>query len=153
MKLAYEIDTKHFTCRAAAIILEKNQILMAKHKDLPCYYTPGGNVQINECTEDAVTRELKEETGIDYEIEHLSFVQERFYNANNQDQHEITFFYKMKENINTKNLNNTYTDQGENEMLYLLDIADLRDFTIVPAFIKEVQFTNLSGLQHIVTRE
>jgi len=153
MNLAIEIDNKHFTCRVAAIILVKNQILMVKHKDYPCYYTVGGKVKINESTEDAIIREIKEETGIDYEIENLSFVQERFFNFNNQEQHEIVFYYKTKENINTKNLNNKYTDQGENEMMYLLDINNLSNFNIVPTFFKEIQLNNISGLKHIVTRE
>jgi ADP-ribose pyrophosphatase YjhB (NUDIX family) len=153
MDLAFEIDNKHFTCRVAAIILEKNQILMAKHKDYPCYYTVGGRVKINESTEDAIIREIKEETGIDYEIENLSFVQERFYTSSNQEQHEITFYYKTKENIKTKNLENKYSDQGENEKLYLLDIDNLNSFNVVPTFFKDIQLNNLSGLKHILTRE
>ena len=153
MNLTIEIDSKHFTLRVAAIILEKNQILMAKHKDYPCYYTIGGKVQINESTEDAIIREIKEETGIDYEIENLSFVQERFFTSNNQEQHEITFYYKTKENINTKNLMDKYTDQGENEKLCLLDISNLSNLNIVPTFFKEMQFNNIGGLKHIVTRE
>ena len=153
MNLAIEIDNKHFTCRVAAIILVENQLLMAKHKDYPCYYTVGGKVQINESTENAIIREIKEETGIDYEIENLSFVQERFFNSNNQQQHEITFYYKTKENTNTKNLVNKYTDQGENEKLYLLDINNLSNLNIVPTFFKEILFNNIGGLKHIVTRE
>ena len=119
MNLVIEIDNKHFTCRVAAIIILENQILMVKHKDYPLYYTVGGKVKINESTEDAIIREIKEETGIDYEIEKLTFIQERFYNFNNQEHHEIIFYYKTKENINTINLANKYTDQGENEMMYL----------------------------------
>lgn len=153
MDLAFKIDNRHFTCRVAAFILEKDQILMARNKNFPCYYTVGGAVKINESTEDAIIREIKEETGIDYEIENLSFVQERFFNVNNQDQHEITFFYQMKRNINTKNLMNKYTDQGEDEMLYLLDISNLSNLNIVPAFLQEIQFDDINRLKHIITRE
>lgn len=153
MDLAFKIDNKHFTCRVAAIILFKNKILMVKYKDYPFYYTPGGRVKINESTEDAMIREIKEETGDDYEIENLSFVQERFYTADNQDKHEIVFFYKTKENPKTKNLGNKYTDQGEYEKLYLLDIDNLCRLNVRPTFFKEIQLNNVIGLKHIVTRE
>jgi len=82
---------------------------MVKHRDYSCCYTVGGKVRINESTEDAIIRQIKEETGIDYAIENLSFVQERFFTYNNQEQYEITFYYRTKENINTKNLMNKYT--------------------------------------------
>lgn len=153
MNLAVEIDNKQFRCRVAAIIIVENQLLMVKHKDFPCYYTVGGKVKINESTEEAIIREIKEETGIDYEIENLIFIQERFFSFNNQEQHEIIFYYKVKENINTKFLANQYTDQGDDEMMYLLDIGNLRELNIIPAFFKDINFYNLSGIKHIITRE
>ena len=153
MNLAVEVDNKHFTCRVAAIIIIENQLLMVKHKDFPCYYTVGGKVKINESTEEAVIREIKEETGIDYEVENLIFIQERFFNFNNQEQHEIIFYYETKENINTKFLADKYTDQGYDEMMYLLDIDNLREFNIIPTFFKDIQFKNISGIKHIITRE
>lgn len=72
---------------------------------------------------------------------------------NNEEQHEIIFYYKAKENINAKFLANKCTDQGDDEMMYLLDIDNLRELNIIPAFFKDIQFDNFSGIKHIITRE
>ncbi|QHQ63847.1 NUDIX domain-containing protein [Anaerocolumna sedimenticola] len=46
----------------------------------PCYYTVGGAVKIKETSEEAVIREVYEETGVNFEIDRLVFIQERFLN-------------------------------------------------------------------------
>jgi len=153
MNLSFEADNRHFVYRAAGIILVENQLLMIKHKDYPCYYTVGGKVKFNESSEEAIIREMKEETGLDYEIERLAFVQERFFNLDDREQHEIIFYYYIKENINTKKLDHQYTDQGENEMMYLLDIDNIKDLNIIPEFFKNVHFDNINGIKHIISQE
>ena len=146
----------HPRVAVGAFVFKDDKVLLVRRAKAPSedlWAIPGGKVRLGESLKKAAEREIKEETGIDYEIENLSFVQERFFNFNNQEQHEIIFYYKTKENINIKNLINKYTDQGENEMMYLLDNNNLSNFNIVPTFFKEIQFKNISGLKHIVTRE
>ncbi|SHE14173.1 RNA pyrophosphohydrolase [Chlamydia abortus] len=54
--------------RAQAIIIDRGQILMARHYDhyISQYYWcfPGGGIEAGESPEQAVVRELKEETGL-----------------------------------------------------------------------------------------
>ncbi|MDF2521347.1 MAG: hydrolase, partial [Clostridia bacterium] len=65
------------TLRAAALIIKDNKFLAAKSTDYDCYYTVGGGIEINETSEEAVIREVYEETGYRLEIDKLAFVQER----------------------------------------------------------------------------
>lgn len=54
-----------------SVILFKGGLVLIKRKSPPyqgCYALPGGFVEIGESTEDAVAREVKEETGLDIEI-------------------------------------------------------------------------------------
>jgi len=44
---------------------DEKEILLIKRRDIPLWVFPGGGVESEESPEDAVVRELKEETGLD----------------------------------------------------------------------------------------
>lgn len=94
--IVFKTNQSCFIYRVAAIIIKDNRLLMAKHEDYPCYYTVGGKVRINETSEEAVVREAYEETGIEFEIDRLSFIQERFFEIEGEHHHEIVFYFLMK---------------------------------------------------------
>jgi ADP-ribose pyrophosphatase YjhB (NUDIX family) len=142
-----------FTYRVCAIIVKDGKLLMAKSKDYPCYYTVGGVVEINESSEEAVMREVLEETGYHLEIDKFFCVQERFFMVNNKKYHEINLFYLMKTNNNFSIDDNSCTDQPENETLHWLPINDLPKMNVVPESIKSFDFDNLSGIKHIISKE
>jgi len=142
-----------FIYRVAAIILKENRLLLIKHDEFPCYYTVGGKVKLNESTEEAVIREVYEETGVKFQIDRLVFIQERFCNLEDGNHHELIFYYIMKEN-DCFNLNR-YTDQSE-ETLHWVSIIDLDQITIVPEFFKEELFKNIKNItdiKHIISRD
>ena len=56
-----------FRYRAGAIIIEDDCVLLAKNENDDYYYSVGGGVHMNEKAEEAVIREVFEETGIQYE--------------------------------------------------------------------------------------
>ena len=94
-------DNKRFRLRAAAIIIEDNHILFATNSSENYYYSIGGAINLGETAENAVKREVLEETGIAYEIDRLAFVQENFFKRNDGMLkglicHEITFYFLMK---------------------------------------------------------
>lgn len=57
---------KHFT--ASALIIENSKVLLLYHKKLDVWLYPGGHIEKNETPEQAVVREVKEETDLDIEI-------------------------------------------------------------------------------------
>lgn len=63
-----------FSLRAAALIINNNQLLAIKHDNYDCFYTIGGGVNLNETSTDAVIREVFEETGYLLSIDRLVFV-------------------------------------------------------------------------------
>ena len=67
--------------RACAAILKDDQILMVCHRTATrTYWTlPGGGKQAGETLEQAVVREVKEETGLDVEIIQLLFEEDYEY--------------------------------------------------------------------------
>lgn len=60
-----------------AILIEENRLLLIKRKGNPfrnAWALPGGFVEYGETTEHAITREMKEETGLDIKIVRLAGV-------------------------------------------------------------------------------
>lgn len=61
-----EKPEKHFT--ASALILDDKKVLLVKHKKLGVWLYPGGHIESWETPDEALIREVKEETGLDIEI-------------------------------------------------------------------------------------
>ena len=93
-------DKKAFRYRAAAIIVEENCVLFARNEVDDYYYSVGGAVHMGETSEEAVKREVFEETGVRYEVDHLAVIHENFFigtsGLKGVDFHEVTFYYMMK---------------------------------------------------------
>jgi 8-oxo-dGTP pyrophosphatase MutT (NUDIX family) len=142
-----------FTYRAAALIIRDHKLLAAKSKDYPCYYTVGGAVEINETSEEAVIREVYEETGLELQVDKLAYVQERFFQNNGQNCHELVFFYTMIIPANIDIAEGRFTDQGPKETLHWLPLNGLREINIVPQFLKTKSFDNITSIEHIISKE
>ena len=99
---------KWFRYRAAAIIVEDNCVLFAGNEVDDYYYSIGGGVHLGETSEEAVKREVFEETGVEYEVDRLAVIHENFFVGSSDlqgvDCHEIDLYYMMKPKGN-KNLN------------------------------------------------
>lgn len=142
-----------FTYRVAAIILKDNNLLMAKHEDYPCYYTIGGKVRMNETSEEAIVREVYEETGIEFQIDKICFIQERFFEVTGQAYHEIIFYYLMKDNSNIHLPYRKFTDQGTKESLHWLPVESSAETDIIPEFFTTKLLINIDSIEHIVSKE
>ena len=150
-------EKRWFRYRAAAIIVEDGYVLFAGNEKDDYYYSIGGGVHMGETAEDAVKREVFEETGIHYEIDHLAVIHENFFNDNrgalkDMDCHEIALFYMMKPR-GTRELNSNSYTQGVRESMHWLPIAELDKYKAFPSFMKEFLQSEHDGIEHIVTDE
>jgi ADP-ribose pyrophosphatase YjhB (NUDIX family) len=57
---------KHFT--ASALVIDNNKVLLVYHKKLDVWLYPGGHVEDDENPDEALFREVREETGLEVEI-------------------------------------------------------------------------------------
>lgn len=151
--LSFKMEQGGFTYRVGAIIIKDNKLLMAKNKDYPYYYTIGGKVEINETSEEAVVREVYEETGVVFEIDRLSFIYERFFDVESEHFHQLVFFFLMKENSNMD-----FTS-GEKETLHWLPLESLDKNYLCPEFLNTNLLDNIklldntTSIKHIILKE
>ena len=150
-------DEKWFRYRAGAIIIENGKVLFAGNEKDSYYYSIGGGVHIGESAEEAVKREVFEETGAHYEVERLAFIHENFFDGEGsflgKRCHEITFYFLMKPRGTLELNSNSYNTQGVKEYMHWIPINELENYRAYPIFFKD-KLNNLKNeIEHIVTYE
>ena len=80
-----------FGVRATALIVKDNCLLVVEDED--GFYTIGGAIQVDEATEDAVVREVKEELGVASRAVQLAFIVENRFEQAGIHYHNIEFHY------------------------------------------------------------
>ena len=153
----FQKENNWFRYRAAAIIVEDGCVLLAGNEVDDYYYSVGGGVHMNETAEEAVVREVFEETGVKYEVERLAVIHENFFDGTNALEgyacHEVAFYYLMKPR-GTKELNSeSYSCYGAREEMCWLPIKDLDKYKAFPAFMKGYLQNPSDDVVHIVTKE
>jgi len=80
--------------RVAGIVVKDDKLLLMKHRrrGLSYWAFPGGAVQEFETLPDALTRELREETGFEVKPGRLVYIVETF-NPRSQSTHTLNLFY------------------------------------------------------------
>ena len=153
----FQTGNNWFRYRAGAIIIEDGYVLFATNSLVDYYYSIGGGVHMNEKAEDAVRREVYEETGVHYEIDRLAVINEDFFEGKDGKVkglqcHEISFYYLMKPRGTRKLHSDSYT-LGVKEEMQWIAIEDLWKYRTYPSFLREYLQMNPKEIIHIVTDE
>ena len=119
------------------------------------YYSVGGGVHHGELAEQAVVREVYEETGVKYEIDYLAVIHENLFKSNaelfkNLNCHEVTIYFMMKPK-NTQALNSNSYVFGVKENLIWIPINDLDKYNTYPKFLKNYLQSQHEHIEHIVS--
>lgn len=144
MREHIKIKDEHYTFkfRVSGVIIKDGKVLLVEMDDAGFYCLPGGHVELGETTEEAMIREMKEETTKDtYIKKYLGNIENFFVNKHNVSIHEIAFYYLMDfkdEDIN--NLSRTENDEGTlvNLKFKWFDLKELDSVNIKPVFLKEI---------------
>lgn len=156
----FSVGQNWFRYRTGALIIENGCLLAITNPTSPHYYSVGGGVHMNEKTEECILREVEEETGVPYEIDHLAVVCENFFDGNepgfeNLKCHVLEFYYLMKSR-GSQNLNSqSYGWNGAKESIAWIPLEDLPKTKIKPDFLRTRinDILNENGVIHIVNDE
>lgn len=152
----FDRENQRFQFRAGAVIVEDDCVLLAKCDAADYYYSVGGAVKLGETAEDAVKREVFEETGIEYEVDRLLLVHENFFEdasvLKGVKFHEISFYFLMKSQ-GKKEINKESYSSSSREYMHWIPIEKLGEIKVFPGFLQEKLLNSLGSVEHIVTDE
>ena len=108
--------------RVGAIILKNGKFLMVGNERSDYLYSVGGRIKFGETAEEAVVREVYEETGVRMEIDRLGFIHENYFYGDAPTNlgkliYEISFFFYMKVPKDFELISNSFTEDESKEFL------------------------------------
>lgn len=150
------IDNGLVNIRVGAIIRKGNQFLMVGNNQQDYLYSVGGRVKFGETAEEAVIREVFEETGVEMKVDHLGFIQENFFYGEmgiKKDKliYEISYYFYMKVPEDFQPKCESVTDDNSREKLIWVT-ADCEK-RLYPEFFRTELEDPKPYVIHIVTDE
>ena len=147
-------DDGSLNIRAGAIIMKDGKLLMVGN-DRSYLYSVGGRLKFGETAEEAVVREVFEETGVKMEIDRLGFVHENYFYGDapsnlNKLIYEISFFFYMKVPDTFAPISESFTEDNSKEHLVWVSLDD--DVKIYPNFFKTELKNPADTVKHFTTK-
>ena len=145
-----------FHYRVGAIIFHRGKFLLMRNEEAPYSYSVGGKVRLGESSEEAVRREVLEETGVELEIERVVAFHEQFFQeeVTGDHTHEIGLYYLMADSKELDHVScHSVTTRGAGEELFWAAPNEVGEVGFVPSSIGEILTKLPEQFVHIVERD
>ena len=142
--------------RVGAIIMRDGKFLMVGNERADYLYSVGGRIRFGETAEEAVVREVSEETGVLMEPDRLGFVHENYFYGDSPSNkgklvYEISYFFYMKVPDDFEPVSESFADGGSLERLIWVSPDD--PVTFYPEFFRTELMSPSPEIKHFVTDE
>ncbi|MGA9721593.1 MAG: NUDIX hydrolase [Candidatus Binatus sp.] len=153
--IAFERNNWLFDFRVAGIAIHRDHILLLRVEPDDFWFLPGGHVEIGEPADAALVREMREETGLNVEIDRLVWVAENFFTQGGRRHHELGFYYLITPPAKAAQLDVTREFYGEEENGTQLifrwhRLETLANLNLQPSFLKTSLNALPTSITHIV---
>lgn len=141
--------------RAGAIIMKNGKLLMVGNNK-SYFYSVGGRIKFGETAEEAVVREVFEETGVKMESDRLGFVHENYFYGDmpsnlNKLIYEISFFFYMKVPDDFAPVSESFMEGSSKERLVWVSLDD--EIKMYPEFFRTELKNPTDTVKHFVNDE
>ena len=154
--LCIPCDDGILNIRTGAIITKDGKLLMVGNDRDDYLYSVGGRIKFGETAEEAIVREVFEETGVKMEIDRLGFVHENYFYGDAPSNlgkliYEISFFFYMVVPSDFAPISESFTEDNSKEHLKWISLDE--DIKMYPEFFKTELKNPIDTVKHFVTDE
>ena len=123
-------DNGIINIRVGAIIMKDGRILMAKNERADYFYSVGGRIKFGETAEEAVIREVFEETGVKMQVDRLGFIHENYFIGDSPAKERkipyvISLYVYMEVPDDFNPISNTFTEDNIKEYLTWISLDEI----------------------------
>jgi len=153
-----DLEVEDRNSKVRAILVKDNKLLVAYYGGV--YLLPGGSIEDNESKEDAILRELKEETGINYNINELeniltlNYYQRNYPKRNGKTKNRllITDYYLSDyRGIDEENISRTETEIRDGFYLKLVTAEELYELLKEPSINPRKEYFDREIIEAVKT--
>ena len=142
--------------RVGAIIMKDGKLLMVGNERDNYLYSVGGRIKFGETAEEAIVREVFEETGVKMEIYRLGFVHENYFYGDAPSSfgkliYEISFYFYMKVPSDFSPLSESFTEDNSKEYLRWVSLDE--DIKMYPEFFRTELKKTTDSVKHFINDE
>ena len=142
--------------RVGAVIVQDGKLLMVGNDRSDYLYSVGGRIKMGETAEEAVVREVREETGVEMPVKRLAFVHENYFYGDTPPNvgnliYEISFYFLMDVPADFEPAEQGFAEDGSPE--YLRWVEPDTPQTIYPSFFRTEAMNPSPGVRHCVNDE
>ena len=149
-------DDGFLNIRVGAIIMKGGKVLMVGNENVDYLYSVGGRIKFGEMAEEAIVREVFEETGVKMDVDRLAFVHENYFYGDSPAKlgkmiYEISFFFYMNVPSDFDPVSNSFTEDNSKEFLRWISLDE--DVKMYPEFFRTELKNPTDTVKHFVTDE
>jgi len=145
-----------FTFRVAAVIIRDGHVLLQHAVQQGHWFLTGGRAELRESTAETITREIREELGIEVRIERLLWVVENFFELAEILHHELGLYFLVSIpddaylNNSGQSFIKTDADAGAELVFQWHPLDKLAAAPLYPSFLQEALKSLPEVTEHIV---
>ena len=142
--------------RVGGIIMRDGKLLMVGNDRSDYLYSVGGRIKFGDTAEEAIVREILEETGVKMEIDRLGFVHENYFYGDAPSNlgkliYEISFFFYMKVPNDFVPIGASFTEDNSKEYLKWVSLDE--DIKMYPEFFRTELKNPTDTVKHFIKDE
>ncbi len=152
--ITYQEGNIRFNYRIVGMAFDGGRVLLHRAEKDDFWALPGGRAEMLEQAQDTLVREMREELGVQVEVEHLVWVVENFFEYEALSYHELALYFLM--HLASDSPLRKYqepffgNEQGIKLIFQWHDLDDLEETRLYPTFLR-TKLQNLpASIEHIV---
>lgn len=142
MDLQIKLQDTTLKIRVAGLVKTSKGYLFERNDEKGYIFTIGGKIMLNESSEEAIKREIKEEIGMEVKEVKLRSVIENFYGVSPDKVQELCFVYEVEEEF-----------MGSVPQEFVeVSVEDINKNDIRPSSIKEILESEKDSFKHFTIK-